>query len=45
MIIDVIKPVFLINLDNPKEITYNVNEIGNWKSIIVETYNYGYSKY
>jgi hypothetical protein len=42
MIIDVIKPVFLINLDNPKEITYNVNEIGNWKSIIVETYNYGF---
>jgi len=32
---------FLINLDNPTEVSY-VPMDGNWKSIIVQTYPYGF---
>jgi hypothetical protein len=41
--IQVTQPTFLINLDNPKEVSY-VPMDGNWKSIIVQTYPYGFPK-
>jgi hypothetical protein len=41
--IQVTQPTFLINLDNPTEVSYVPME-GNWKSIIVETYPYGFPK-
>jgi hypothetical protein len=39
--IQVTQPTFLINLDNPTEVSY-VPMDGNWKSILVETYLYGF---
>ena len=39
--IQVTQPTFLINLDNPTEVSYVPME-GNWKSIIVETYLHGF---
>jgi len=39
--IQVTQPTFLINLDNPTEVSYVPME-GNWKSIIVETYQHGF---
>ena len=39
--IQVTQPTFLINLDNPTEVSYVPME-GNWKSIIVQTYNRGF---
>ena len=39
--IEVTQPTFLINLDNPTEVSYEPKE-GNWKSIIVSTYLYGF---
>jgi hypothetical protein len=39
--IQVKHPTFLINLDNPKEVSYEPMD-GNWKSILVETYLYGF---
>ena len=41
--IQVTQPTFLINLDNPTEVSY-VPMDGNWKSIIVQTYPYGFPK-
>jgi hypothetical protein len=41
--IQVKHPTFLINLDNPTEVSY-VPMDGNWKSIIVQTYPYGFPK-
>jgi hypothetical protein len=41
--IQVTQPTFLINLDNPTEVSYVPME-GNWKSIIVQTYPYGFPK-
>jgi len=38
--IQVTQPTFLINLDNPTEVSYEPMD-GNWKSIIVQTYLYG----
>jgi len=40
MIITVKQPTFLINLDNATEISYEPKE-GNWKTIVVSTYNHG----
>ena len=40
-IIEVDMSCFWINLDNPKEVSYNLfrpKENGNWKSILVEGY-------
>jgi hypothetical protein len=37
----VTQPTFLINLDNPTEVSY-VPMDGNWKSIIVQTYQHGF---
>jgi hypothetical protein len=37
----VTQPTFLINLDNPTEVSYGPMD-GNWKSIIVQTYQYGF---
>jgi hypothetical protein len=39
--IQVTQPTFLINLDNPTEVSY-VPMDGNWKSIIVQTYQHGF---
>jgi hypothetical protein len=39
-IIKVKKPVFLINLDNPTEISYT-HKAGNWKQIVVPTFQHG----
>jgi hypothetical protein len=39
--IQVTQPTFLINLDNPTEVSYVPME-GNWKSIIVQTYQHGF---
>ena len=39
--IKVTSPTFLINLDNPTEVSYEPKG-GNWKSIIVSTYLYGF---
>ncbi len=39
--IQITQPTFLINLDNPTEVSYVPME-GNWKSIIVETYQHGF---
>ena len=39
--IQVTQPTFLINLDNPTEVSYVPME-GNWKSIIVQTYLHGF---
>jgi hypothetical protein len=39
--IQVTQPTFLINLDNPTEVSYVPME-GNWKSIIVQTYQNGF---
>jgi hypothetical protein len=39
--IKVTQPTFLINLDNPTEVSYESRE-GNWKSITVSTYQYGF---
>jgi hypothetical protein len=41
--IQVTQPTFLINLDNPTEVSYVPME-GNWKSIIVQTYQHGFPK-
>jgi hypothetical protein len=41
--IQVTQPTFLINLDNPTEVSYEPMD-GNWKSIIVQTYPYGFPK-
>lgn len=41
-IIEITQPVFQINLDNPREFSYNPEDGDeNWKPIIVETYNEG----
>jgi len=37
----VTQPTFLINLDNPTEVSYGPMD-GNWKSIIVQTYQHGF---
>ncbi len=37
----VTQPTFLINLDNPTEVSYGPMD-GNWKSIIVQTYLHGF---
>jgi hypothetical protein len=39
--IQVTQPTFLINLDNPTEGSYVPME-GNWKSMVVETYQHGF---
>ncbi len=39
--IQVTQPTFLINLDNPTEVSYEPMD-GNWKSITVQTYPYGF---
>jgi hypothetical protein len=39
--IQVTRPTFLINLDNPIEVSYEPMD-GNWKSIIVQTYQRGF---
>jgi hypothetical protein len=39
--IQVTQPTFLINLDNPFEISYKPME-GNWKSITIQTYQFGF---
>lgn len=39
MIILVKQPTFLINLDNPIEVSYEPKE-GNWKTIISQTYQF-----
>jgi len=41
--IQVTQPTFLINLDNPTEVSYEPMD-GNWKSITVQTYPYGFPK-
>jgi len=42
-IIEITRPVFLINLDNPREFTYNAEDSGeNWKTIIVQNYTFGF---
>ena len=37
-IIEVDMSCFWINLDNPKEVSYQPKENGNWKAIIAESY-------
>jgi hypothetical protein len=37
----VTQPTFLINLDNPTEVSYGPMD-GNWKSIIAQTYLHGF---
>ena len=37
-IIEVDMSCFWINLDNPKEVSYQPKENGNWKAIILEGY-------
>jgi hypothetical protein len=39
----VTQPTFLINLNNPMEVSYGPMD-GNWKSIIVQTYLHGFPK-
>jgi hypothetical protein len=39
--IQVTRPTFLINLDNPTEVSYEPMD-GNWKSIMVQTYLHGF---
>jgi hypothetical protein len=39
--IQVNQPTFLINLDNPTEVSY-VPMDGNWKTITVQTYQHGF---
>ena len=39
--IQVTQPTFLINLDNPTEVSYEPMD-GNWKSIMVQTYLHGF---
>jgi hypothetical protein len=39
--IEVTQPTFLINLDNPTEVSY-VPMDGNWKTITVQTYQHGF---
>jgi len=39
--IEVTQPTFLINLDNPTEVSYGPM-VGNWKPIIVQTYQHGF---
>jgi hypothetical protein len=42
-IIEITRPVFLINLDNPRELTYTAEDSGeNWKTIIVQNYTFGF---
>jgi len=42
-IIEITRPVFLINLDNPREFTYNAEDSGeNWKTIMVQNYTFGF---
>jgi len=41
--IEVAQPTFLINLDNPTEVSY-VPMDGNWKMITVQTYPRGFSE-
>jgi len=44
-IIEVTRPVFIINLDNPREFTYNSEESGeNWKTVMVQNYTFGFPK-
>jgi len=40
-IVNVKQPTFFINLDNPTEVSYEPME-GNWKTITVQTYLYGF---
>jgi len=40
MIILVKQPTFLINLNNPTEISYEPKE-GKWKTIVSQTYQFG----
>ena len=37
----VTQPTFLINLDNPTEVSYGPQD-GNWKEITVQTYQHGF---
>ena len=39
--IQVTQPTFLINLDNPTEVSYVPME-GNWKPVIAQTYLHGF---
>lgn len=39
--IQVTRPVFLINLDNPIEVSYEPME-SNWKTVIAQTYQHGF---
>ena len=42
-IIEITRPVFLINLDNPREFTYTAEDSGeNWKTIMVQNYTFGF---
>jgi hypothetical protein len=40
--IDVSMPVFLINLENPEEVSYEWKDGINWKQICVSTYAFGF---
>lgn len=42
-IIEVTRPVFIINLDNPREFTYNAEDSDeNWKTVMVQNYTFGF---
>ena len=42
-IIEITRPVFIINLDNPREFTYNAEDSDeNWRIICVQTFNHGF---
>ena len=44
-IIEITRPVFIINLDNPREFTYNAEDSDeNWRIICVQTFNHGFPK-
>jgi hypothetical protein len=42
MIIEVEQPAFLLDKNNPTNISYNNEDGDNWKSIIVQTYLHGF---
>ena len=42
MIIEVQQPVFLLDTNDPINISYKNEESDNWKPIVVQTYLYGF---
>lgn len=42
-IIEVTRPVFIINLDNPREFSYDAEDSDeNWKTVMVQNYTFGF---